>query len=103
MVKAEREKLMSKEEVGFIVTLTEKFRNEIERKIKQFHQLQGEINQLQINEQLIIELVESMVKATERDEARQKTLAKLKQARETETEKRAETKERLKKEKEEKQ
>jgi len=97
-----RQNLVSKEEMGFVVALTEKFRLEIERKVKQAHMIQGEISQLQQNEQMIINLVENMIGAAARDKARQETLAKLKEGRENTKIRRAETKEKLKKEKEEK-
>jgi len=97
-----RQNLVSKEEMGFVVALTEKFRLEIERKVKQAHMIQGEISQLQQNEQMIINLVENMIGAAARDKARKKTLAKLKEGRENNKIRRAETKEKLKKEKEEK-
>jgi hypothetical protein len=79
---AEDKKLMTREEAGFVVTLVERFRSEIEKKIKQLHVLQGEISQLKSNEQIIINLIESMVAAAERDLARQATTEKLKAARE---------------------
>jgi len=86
IIKAEEEELVTKEEVGFIVTLTQRFRADIEKKVKQLHQLQGEIAQLKANEAIIIGLVENLVKAAERDKARQETAAKLREAREVEEE-----------------
>jgi len=97
-----RQKLVSKQEMGFVVSLTEKFRSEIEKKVRQAHMIQGEIAQLQNNEQIIIQLVENMIGAAARDKARQETLEKLKEGRENTKTRRAETKEKLKKEKEEK-
>ena len=93
-----KQELVSKEEMGFVVTLTEKFRSEIERKVKQAHMIQGEIAQLQQNEQMIIQLIENLIGAAARDKARQETLAKLKEGREATKKRRAETKERLKEE-----
>lgn len=100
--KATSDKIITREEAGFVVTLAEKFRSEIDRKIKHLHMLQGEIAQLQSNEMIIIQLVESMVGAAVRDKARKETLAKLKEGRENEKKRRAETKERLQTEKAEK-
>ena len=81
---AEKRNVISKEEVGFIVTLVERFRNDIENKSRKLHSLQGEISQLRINEKVIMDLVSNMVSAAERDVARQETMAKLKGAREEE-------------------
>lgn len=85
---AEDRKVISKEEVGFIVALVERFRSDIEKKVKQLNVLQGEIAQLKINEQVIIDLVENMIAAAERDIARQETMRKLKEAREVQEERR---------------
>ena len=84
IMNAEQRKVISKEEVGFIVTLVEKFRLDIEKKTKQFNMLKGEIAQLRINETIIMDLVSNMISAAERDIARQETMDKLKGAREEE-------------------
>ena len=84
IMNAEQRKVISKEEVGFIVALVERFRDDIEKKNKQFNMLQGEISQLRINEKIIMDLVSNMIAAAERDVARQETMAKLKGAREEE-------------------
>lgn len=84
VMKAEDEKVLTKEEAGFIITLVEKFRSEIERKTKQLYVLQGEIAQLKINEKLIIQLIENIIAANERAKARRKTMKKLKEAKEAE-------------------
>ena len=88
VLNAEDRKAISKEEVGFIVTLVERFRSDIEKKVKQLNILSGEISQLKINEQIIIDLVENMISAAERDVARQETMRKLKEAREVQDERR---------------
>ncbi len=75
--KAAKKNMMSKEEAGFIVTLTERFRLDIEKKIRQLHMLQGEIAQLRSNEQIMINLVEQMLAAADRDKARQDTYNKI--------------------------
>jgi hypothetical protein len=77
--RAEKKKVVTKEEVGFIVTLVEKYRADIEKKTKQLFVLQGEIAQLRANEQIIMNLVESMIKAAERDKARQDTHKKIRE------------------------
>jgi len=82
VMKARERKLLSQEEIGFVVTLTERFRADIEKKVKQLHLLQGEISQLKNNEQVIINVVESLISAAERDIARQETMENLKNARE---------------------
>jgi hypothetical protein len=61
---------------------------DIEKKIKQLHVLQGEISQLKSNEAIIVDLVENMISAAERDLARQETMTKLKAAREVQDERR---------------
>jgi hypothetical protein len=88
VMNAEDREVITKEEAGFIVTLVERFRSDIEKKVKQLHALQGELAQLQANEQIIIELVQNMVSAAERDLARQETMNKLKAAREVQDERR---------------
>jgi hypothetical protein len=81
---AEKRNIITKQEVGFIVTLVERFRSDIEDKSRKLHSLQGELNQLRINEKVILDLVSNMISASERDVARQETMAKLKGAREEE-------------------
>lgn len=93
VMNAEDSKVMSKEEAGFVVALVERFRVDIEKKIKQMNILQGEIGQLKVNEQIIIELIENMISAAERDIARQETMRKLKEAREIQEERREALKE----------
>lgn len=88
VMNAEDREVITKEEAGFIVTLVERFRGDIERKVKQLHALQGELAQLKANEQIIMELVQNMVNAAERDLARQETMNKLKAAREVQEERR---------------
>ncbi|HLD90953.1 MAG TPA: hypothetical protein VI911_08075 [Patescibacteria group bacterium] len=77
MMKAEEEKLMSRSEAGFVVTLIERFRQEIEKKQRQLSLLQGELGQLRANEKIIVDLVDSIIRAAERDKARQATMLKL--------------------------
>lgn len=84
--KAAKKKVLTKEEIGFIVILIERFRSDIERKIKQLHLLQGEIAQLRNNEQIIMNLVENMIAAAERQMARQTTMDKIKGMREEKSE-----------------
>lgn len=69
---AEKKKIVTKEEIGFIVSLVERFRNDLDKKMKQLNMLQGEIMQLQYNEQVIMNLIENMVAAAERAYERQK-------------------------------
>jgi len=86
VIKAENKKVIGKEEVGFIVTLVDRFRTDIEKKVKQLHVIQGEIAQLKSNEQVIINLVQNLINAAERDKARQETAQKLRESREIEME-----------------
>lgn len=88
VLNAEDREIITKEEAGFIVSLVERFRLDIEKKIKQLHVLQGEISQLKSNEAIIVDLVENMISAAERDLARQETMTKLKAAREVQDERR---------------
>lgn len=88
VMNAEDREIISKEEAGFVVALVERFRVDIEKKIKQLHVLQGEIEQLKTNEAIIVDLIENMVAAAERDLARQETMNKLKAAREVQDERR---------------
>lgn len=77
MMKAEEEKLMSRSEAGFVVTLIERFRQEVEKKQRQLSLLQGELGQLRANEKIIVDLVDNIIRAAERDRARQNTMARL--------------------------
>jgi len=72
--KAEDKSILSKSEIGFIIQLVEKFRVDIEKKIKLSQIIQGEINQLKANEKIIIDLISNIIAASERDEARQATM-----------------------------
>lgn len=80
--KAQSNNVIQPDEGNFVITLVDRFRADIEKKIKQLNILQGEISQLKINERIIIELIENLIAAAERDEARKATEAKLKEARE---------------------
>lgn len=77
VMKAEDDEVITQEEAGFVITLTEKFRSEIEKKIKQIHVLQGEINQLRSNENTIISLINNMIAAQERNKARNETIERI--------------------------
>ena len=79
---ARQDNILGKAEAGFIITLVDRFRSDIEKKIKILHQLQGEINQLKNNEKIIINLIEGIVAAAERDQARQETFDKIREIRE---------------------
>ena len=82
IMKAEDRKIISRDEAGFVITLVERFRSDIEKKIKQMNVLQGELSQLHANETVIINLIDNMVKAAERDLARQDTMRRIKEAKE---------------------
>jgi len=97
VMKAEGENVMTKEEAGFVITLVERFRADIEKKIKTMNVISGEINQLKVNEQVIINLIENMVSSAERDLARQETMKKLKGSREVEVERNIKRKKNAKK------
>lgn len=88
VMNAEDREIITKEEAGFVVSLVERFRSDIEKKIKQLHVIQGEIAQLKSNELIILDLVENMVSAAERDLARQESVRKLKAAREVQADRR---------------
>lgn len=88
VMNAEDREIITKEEAGFVVSLVERFRSDIEKKIKQLHVIQGEIAQLKSNELIILDLVENMVSAAERDLARQESVRKLKAAREVQEDRR---------------
>jgi archaellum biogenesis ATPase FlaH len=80
--KASDNEAISKAEAGFVTMLVERFRSDIDKKQKTLMMLQGEIAQLKNNEQIIINLLENIMAASERDKARQETMARLKAARE---------------------
>jgi len=96
IAKAQGSNVMTQEEAGFAITLIERFRKDIDKKLKQRIMLDGEISQLKTNEQIIVQLIESMISAAERDIARQETMAKLKDARAVEDARHAERAERNK-------
>lgn len=83
VMKAEGEKVLSKEEGGFVITLAKKFRLEVEKKTKQLYVLQGEIAQLKLNEKLIIQLVDNVISADKRAKDREKTMENLKSSKES--------------------
>jgi len=89
VMNAEDREIITKEEAGFVVALVNRFRSDIEKKIKQLHVIQGEISQLKSNENVILDLVENMVASAERDIARRETMEKLKESREVQEERRA--------------
>lgn len=76
--KAQDDELITTDEVGFISILANRFRSDIEKKTQQLHVLSGEIAQLRANERIIIDVVENIVSASERDKARQETLDNIK-------------------------
>lgn len=78
VMQAEKNKTISATEAGFIVTLVDRFRKDRERKFQQLAVLQGELAQLKTNEQIIMNLIDSMVKAAKRDKDRQETMAAIK-------------------------
>jgi len=77
VMKAEEQDVVTKEEVGFITTLVNRYRVDIEKKIKQLHMLEGQISQLKINEQIIVHLIENMIAAANRAKARQETIDRI--------------------------
>lgn len=142
VIKAEKREVITSEEVGFIVSLVERFRKQIdqkttklnllkgqliqlkenrslvsetkdeknlkearlanafvgkfigdlERKSEEVEIMKGELAQLRANESTVIDLIESLIKAKERDIARQETAAKLREAREVENQRHKERK-----------
>lgn len=95
VISAEKNEVITKEEAGFVITLIERFRADISKKEKQMLVLQGEISQLKANEQIIVQLIEGLVSAAERDIARRETAQKLREGHELRDERRAAIKERL--------
>ena len=77
LFKAEEKKLVSKEEIGFITALVNRYRSDMERKVKQLYTIQGEIAQLKNNELMIVNMLENVIAAAERDEARQETMKRI--------------------------
>ena len=95
VISAEKNEVLTKEEAGFVLTLVDRFRADIIKKEKQLLVLQGEVSQLRANEQIIVQLIEGLVMAAERDVARRETAQKLREAHELKDERRAAIKERL--------
>ena len=99
VISAEKNEVLTKEEAGFVLALVERFRGDIIKKEKQLLMLQGEISQLRANEQIIVQLIESLIMAAERDAARRETASKLREARELKEERREAIKSQLQEEK----
>ena len=95
VISAEKNEVLTRDEAGFVLTLVDRFRADIIKKEKQMLVLQGEISQLRSNEQIIVQLIEGLVGAAERDLARRETAKKLREAHEIRDERRAAVKERL--------
>ena len=98
VISAEKNEIITREEAGFVLALVERFRADITKKEKQLLVLQGEVSQLRANEQIIVQLIEGLVSAAERDIARRETAQKLRDAREVENERRANVKRSLQEE-----
>jgi hypothetical protein len=79
IVKAEDKQVISKEEAGFAITLVERFRSDIEKKTRQIDVLRGELSQLQTNELVIVELINNMIKAADRDLIRREAMNSIKE------------------------
>jgi hypothetical protein len=95
VISAEQNEVMTKEEAGFVLTLVDRFRQDIVKKEREALILQGQIAQLKINEQIIVQLIEGLVSAAERDIARRETAQKLREARDIQEDRRAAIKQRL--------
>lgn len=95
VISAEQNEIITKDEAGFVLALVERFRADIAKKERQALVLQGEISQLRANEQIIVQLIEGLVSAAERDIARRETAQKLREGHELREERRAAIKERL--------
>ena len=72
--KADDKSILSKSEIGFIIQLVEKFRADIEKKVRLSQIIQGEISQLKVGEKIIIDLISNIIAAAEREESRQETM-----------------------------
>jgi deoxyribodipyrimidine photolyase len=77
LFRAEEKKLVSKEEIGFITALVNRYRSDLERKVKQLYTIQGEMAQLKNNELMIVNMLENVIAAADRDEARQETMKRI--------------------------
>jgi hypothetical protein len=75
--KAEQSKVVTKSEAGFVLTLVDRFRGDIERKQRQVMVLQGELAQLRANEKIICDVIDNIIRAAERDEERRRTADRL--------------------------
>ena len=95
VISAAQNETITKEEAGFVLALVERFRGDIVKKERQATLLAGEISQLRANEQIIIQLIDNMVSAAERDIARRETSQKLREGRIVQEEKIREMKESL--------
>ena len=70
---------LSEGEAGFVLSLAKRFKSDIEKKEKQAYQMMGEINQLKINLNIIMEMVGNLIAAEERAKARIETAKKLRE------------------------
>lgn len=62
VIKAEKDEIITQEEVAFIVSLVEKGRKEIEKKVSDLNSLKGQVAQLKENNKLIADSKESDAK-----------------------------------------
>jgi len=83
---ASKDGFLTPEEAGFTNTIFKKLDDEIVRKTKTLHQLEGEIQQLKLTKRLIIDMIKDSIAAKQRAKAREETMDRLrdgKAARET--------------------
>jgi hypothetical protein len=95
VISAAQNETITKEEAGFVLALVERFRSDIVKKERQATLLAGEISQLRANEQIIVQLIDNMVSASERYIARRETSQKLIEGRIVQEEKIREMKDQL--------
>lgn len=86
---AQERGILKPEEFGFVQSLIKRFKTDITKKEKLVQVTLGEINQLKTNLQVIVEMVNNLIAAEERAEARRETARKLREDRTAAVEKAA--------------
>jgi hypothetical protein len=73
---AEGNGVITEDEKGFVITLAERFREDIAKKMKELTIIQGEIIQLKNNEKIITDLIRGFILADKRRREMEKTIEK---------------------------
>ena len=71
--------VLTEGESGFVLSLAKRFKADIDKKEKQVQRMVGEVNQLKINLDVIVDMIKNLMAAEERAKARIETAKKLRE------------------------